>query len=363
MPKKPLFYDPAHTYDENYEEGPWGDFRGVEIGDGESYGEFFGHTLTSPVGIGAGILPTNRHIRAAVEARFDPVTYKTVRSIPRESHPFPNMVRLYPKGADIHPDDTVLGDPDMSGFDVTRDGATNSFGVPSKTPDVWQPDLRQAVAATRGKATLIASFMGTMREGMTRDGYIEDFVATAKLVAETGVPVMEVNLSCPNISGIHGLVCHDIETSTTILEALREAKGNTPMLVKIAYFPPDAPLELLLEAMHRYADGVVAINAIHVKVVDRDNKQLLPGDSSRLYSGTCGRTVRWAGLAMAERMVSYKRKKGWKDFMVVGVGGVTTAEDWKLYKEKGVDVVESVTGANWRPELANEIRYDISAKT
>ncbi len=359
-----MFYDPTKSYDVNYAEGPWGEIRDVrKKDDSRTYGDLFGEALTSPLGIGAGILPTSRHIRAAVEAGFDPVTYKTVRRRERASNPFPNMVRLYPEGADIYPDDTVLGDPDMSDIDVTKDGVTNSFGVPSMDASAWQPDLARAVAGTKGKATLIASFMGTMREGMTREEYVADFVETAKLVLQTGVPIMEVNLSCPNISGVHGLVCHDIETSTAILEALHTAKGNTPLLVKIAYFPPEAPLEALLDAIHSYANGVVAINAIHAKVVDRAGKQLLPGDASRLYSGTCGTTVRWAGLEMARRIVSYKKKKGWKDFVVVGVGGVTAPEDYHLYNVLGVDVVESVTGANWRPELAGEIRNDLSEKT
>lgn len=363
MPERPFFYDPTHTYEENYQEGPWVGFGAFHKDDTKTYGTLFGHVLTSPVGIGAGILPTSRHIRAAVEAGFDPVTYKTVRKGARESNPYPNMVRLYPEGTDIHPDDTVLGDPDMRNFDVIRDGATNSFGVPSKDSSVWQPDLSLAARETKGKATLIASFMGTMRDDMTREEYIVDFMETARLIKETDAPVLEVNLSCPNISGVHGLVCHDVGTSTAILEALHGAKGNTPLLVKIAYFPAEGPLEELLESIHSYADGVVAINAIHAKVVDRDGKQLLPGDASRLYSGTCGRAVRWAGLEMAERIVSYKKRRNWKDFMVVGVGGVTTVEDYSAYKTMGVDVVESVTGANWRPELASEIRYDVSKKT
>lgn len=358
-----MFYDPSKTYEDNYAHGPWGDFGAIRARrDGNSYGSFFGHSLTSPLGVGAGILPTSRHIQAAVDAGFDPVTYKTVRRTQRPSNPFPNMVRLYPKGEDIHPDDTVLGDPDMSRFDVTKDGATNSFGVPSRDGSVWQPDLARAVRQTQGKVMLVASFMGTMREGMTREDYIADFVETGRLVKETGAPVLEVNLSCPNISGIHGLVCHDIETSTAILQAIGGVKGETPLLVKIAYFPRENEdnLQKLLESMHEYADGVVTINAIHAKVVDRDGKQLLPGDASRLYSGTCGRAVRWAGLEMAERIVSYKKKKDWNDFVVVGIGGVTTVEDWKRYRAIGVDVVESVTGANWRPELENEIRRSLA---
>lgn len=357
-----MFYDPRRTYEENYAHGPWGVF-GEAARDGKTYGDLFGHALTSPIGIGAGILPTRRHIEAAVAAGFDPVTYKTVRLRERPANPFPNMVRLYPGGGDIRPDDTVLGDPDMSGFDVTRDGATNSFGVPSRDVSVWQSDLAAAVAAARDKATIIASFMGTMQEGMTRAAYIADFVETAHRVKETDVAVMEVNLSCPNISGVGGLVCHDISLSRDILKALQSVKGAVPLLVKIAYFAPHEPLEELLEAIRRYADGVVAINAIHVRVVDARGAQLLPGGASRLYSGACGRVVRWAGLEMAERIVSYRKRRAWSGFVVVGVGGVTAPEDYQRYKDAGVDVVESVTGANWKTGLADEIRDYLSAKT
>src|SRR3989344_8890333 len=105
-----------------------------------------------------------------------------------------------------------------------------------------------------------------------------------------------------------------------------------------------------------YAEGVAAINTIQAKVVDEQGKQILPGSPVRLYSGICGSAIKWAGLEMAERIVTYKNQKGGKDFVVVGVGGVVEPADYFRYKDIGVTAVQSATGAMWRPELAKEIR-------
>jgi dihydroorotate dehydrogenase len=59
---------------------------------------------------------------------------------------------------------------------------------------------------------------------------------------------------------------------------------------------------------------------------------------------------------MVERIMEYKKRKGWKDFTVVGVGGVVKPEDYFSYKKLGCDAVMSATGAMWRPTLAQEIR-------
>jgi dihydroorotate dehydrogenase len=62
---------------------------------------------------------------------------------------------------------------------------------------------------------------------------------------------------------------------------------------------------------------------------------------------------------MAERMVEYKKKKNWRDFTIVGVGGVTKPEDYQRYMNIGVNAVQSATGAMWNPNLAMEIRKNL----
>lgn len=355
------FYDAGKSYEENYEHGPFGSFRNPppELPKPKPF-DFFGYVVDIPFGIPAGPLLNGKFIQAAWDWGYSIATYKTVRGNEYPCHPFPNVIRVHAPGKNIYPGDTVRGEADAHSIDVTTDGITNSFGVPSKPVNVWDADVVQTLKHMKKGNILILSFMGTKKEGMSRDEYIQDFAAACSMARKTGAPILEVNFSCPNV-GKEGLICNDIETSRDILEALKHAKGSTPLLVKIGYFKKEQQedLEKLLDAIHANAQGVAAINTIQAKVIDEFGNQVLPGSPVRIMSGICGAAIRWAGLEMAERIMAMKRKKGWKDFVVVGVGGVTTPDDFFAYMKLGVDAVQSATGAMWRPELAIEIRKQL----
>lgn len=354
------FYDATKSYEENYDNGPFGLFADpsfvVEIKK-KSSSSFFGYAIDLPFGIPAGPLLNSRFMIAAWRAGFCVNTYKTVRSETYPCHPYPNVIPVKSSTNDIHPQETVIGLPPTNDIDVEKEGVTNSFGVPSKPPEVWQRDVREAIDHMPSGRVCILSFMGLKKASMSRDAYIEDFVSAYRLSQETGAPICEVNLSCPNF-GSEGLICHDLQMASDVLEALHGAKKNTPLLVKIGYFPSDRQndLEALLDRIHTFADGVVAINTIPAVVLDEHGNQALPGSSVRRVSGICGVAIRWAGLETAERIVAVKQKHGWKDFVVVGVGGVVSPDDYIAYMKRGVDAVQSAVGAMWRPTLADEIQ-------
>lgn len=356
------FYDPTRSYDENYVDGPFGLFReSPQFPLKKGSYEFFGTKIDIPFGIPAGPLLNSAYVEGAWRWGYSIPTYKTVRGNVYPTHPYPNVIRVATDKRDILPGETVIGDLHVENIVVEKDGITNSFGVPSKDPSVWQVDVRQALVDMPKGNTMILSFMGTKTQEMSREQYIEDFVRACMLAKETGVPVLEVNFSCPNF-GKEGLICQDLETSRDILEALHRAKGNVPLLVKIGYFGETQRegLNKLIEAIHEYADGVCAINTISAKVVDKDGNQALPGNPVRLSSGICGSTIAWAGLEMAEYITNYRHNKVWKDFVVIGVGGVTKVEDYLAYMKLGVDVVQSATGAMWKPDLAIQIRNEVN---
>ena len=54
-------------------------------------------------------------------------------------------------------------------------------------------------------------------------------------------------------------------------------------------------------------------------------------------------------------MKKIRDEKGFK-FSITGVGGVTSPEDYKEFRDGGADVVMSATGAMWNPKLAQEIK-------
>lgn len=355
------FYDATQSYEDNYDHGPFGLFASQPKKSipTPAHSQFLGYDLALAFGIPAGPLLNGRFVEAAWRWGFSLATYKTVRGGVYPCHPFPNVIKVTKKGK-VLPGDALIGDTRMGSVEVTRDGITNSFGVPSKEPKVWQQDVVKTLRSQKKGNLLILSFMGTKKEDMKKDEYVQDFARTCTLARKTDAPVLEVNFSCPNV-GKEGLICNDVATSRTILEALAKAKGNTPLLVKIGYFAKEeqSSLEALLGAIHKYADGVVAINTIQAKVTDKKGNQILPGSPVRLYSGVCGAAIRWAGFEMARRIVSVKRRREWKDFVVVGVGGVTSARDYASYMSLGVDAVQSATGAMWNQHLA----YDILSKT
>ena len=46
---------------------------------------------------------------------------------------------------------------------------SNSFGVPSHSPDAWQPDMRAAIEAAGPGQVLVPSFQGSRVEGMSEE--------------------------------------------------------------------------------------------------------------------------------------------------------------------------------------------------
>lgn len=358
------FYNPLLTYETNYRYGPFGYFLdAVDVELPKQPTSFLGYSVDIPFGIASGPLLNSRFIQAAWNHGYSIATYKTVRTEPVEAHPYPNIVRIdATEDHIIEPNELVYGSLDLSTFNVRRDGITNSFGVPSKVADEWQTDVNDCLKTMKEGNILIVSFMGTQHNNMNRDELVDDYVKACRLTAEANAPILEVNTSCPNV-GKAGMICHDVSMLGDLLEAIHPVKKNNPLLVKLGYYSLDQQekLEDVLTSIHRYAQGVVAINTIQARVVDYDGKQQLPGNEARVVSGVCGAPIRWAGLEMAERIVAYKKKKGWKDFVVVGVGGVVSPEDYFTYMKLGVDAVQSATGAMWNPTLAIEIREQMTA--
>jgi dihydroorotate dehydrogenase (NAD+) catalytic subunit len=342
-------YNPLLSYEENYERGPFGEFAkpGFPERAGDPRFSFLGAKVRLPFGIPAGPLVNGNFVRAALDHGFDIPVYKTVRTRAYKSHPWPNVLPVHVEG-DLDTGRTLVAEADYK----EPLSITNSFGVPSMSPDVWQPDLAACVAHAREGQLVVGSYQGTLPEHGGAAEYIADFRLGARLMRETGVRAVEVNFSCPN-EGTANLLCFDVKRSRAVVEAIRKELGDTPLMIKIAYFRDDMRLEELVCAIGPHVQAITAINTVSAEIVDANGKQALPGEG-RLMSGVCGRSIRWAGLAMTGKLKHLRETLG-MNFAIVGVGGVTTAEDYAAYCDAGADAVMSATGAMWNPRLAKEI--------
>ncbi len=350
------FYDPTKSYEENYEKGPFGAFSDGKIyrQEGEPSYNFLGHKIFLPFGIPAGPILNSNFAKAAFDKGFDIVVYKTIRSDTYPCHPFPNVLAIHPQTKLTLEE---LQKPLVADANYHEPlSITNSFGVPSKKPEVWQEDIRKAIGYAGKGQVLVLSFMGTVKENQTQQEFIDDYVLAAKLAHETGAKILEVNLSCPNI-GNEGLVCYNEKVTEKICKGIRSVIGNTPLILKIGYFEDDTALEKIAMIANEYANSIAGINTLQATVVNERGEQALPG-KMRLRSGVCGTSIKWAGIETVKRLKKIKEKNNFT-FSIEGVGGVIKPEDYVEYKNAGADSVMSATGAMWDPYLAQKIKMSL----
>lgn len=357
MASQTVLYDPAKTFDDNFDQGPFPTSNEPPYQEqGEPTHTFLGKKVYSLFGIPAGPLPTSKHTTYAFERGFDIVTYKTQRSVEFPCNEFPNIVYL-----DVDGDLTLekAAQP-LVGHTSTSEPAdkltiTNSFGNPSHGPGYWVDDLKKAVENRGEGQFLIASVVGTIQPGFSSQDYYEDFAHAAALAAGTGVDAIEVNLSCPNVAS-EGVICYTKAAVIDICRMTKEKIGDLPLIAKVGYYSPEQQslLESIVEDTKDYVAAFGVINTIQAAIVDENGNQLLPGEG-RLKSGVCGAGVKWAGLDMTKRLAQLRKEKGYM-YEIIGIGGVMNPADYREYIDSGADAVQSATGAMWNPDLAAQIK-------
>ena len=294
------------------------------------------------------------------ERGFDILTYKTVRTKERKVHKFPNWAFISDPSnlRDRNFEEPLVAEVQYWASDPTEVTMVNSFGIPSSSPSIWQPDVVKAKAALGPRQVLIVSVVGTTpsSEG-SLDNLIDDFVRAAELAKEAGADIVELNFSCPNIPGHReGEVYRSPEISAAITQAVREAIRDTPIFMKIGYLD-EGLLSSVVHANAHFVQGVVAINTVSMRVKNVFGDDFFP--SSRGYkrstAGISGSSIKPLAMEVV-RNLGELRKKFQYDFDILAVGGVTTGRDVQEYLNLGANGVQSCTGAWINPNLAIETR-------
>lgn len=341
-------YDIHKSYEENYDKGPFFEDGIPERPALSSKIKFFDLEVNSPLGVPAGPLLNSNWIKLYAELGWDIPVYKTVRTVEYNCHPAPNCVfadvshQLGPTdiGGDLQ---TLNEDPDRV-EDLT---ITNSFGMPSKAPEIWMSDVEKSNNYLKAGQVMVVSVVGTPGEGKD---LISDYVRCAEMAKEAGAKVIEVNYSCPNVCSGEGSVFADPELSSSISKAVKKAIGSTPLMIKMGVFSNLIKFAEVVEANARYVDGIAGINTVSMKVYNPEGKQALPG-KGRLSSGLCGSGIHDVSQMFTEQLAALRAEKKY-DFLICGVGGIMTEADIDQRLGGGADIVMSATGAMWDPMLA-----------
>lgn len=286
-----------------------------------------GLVFDSPFGVAAGF-DKNAVMTGGLHALgFGHVEIGTVTAIAQEGNPKPRLFRLI--------EDRAL---------INRMGFNNAGAAAAAR--------RLARARRRPRRTVLGANIGKSRV-VDVDAATADYVQSTREVAPVA-DYLVVNVSSPNTPGLRGLQA--VETLRPLLEAVRDAAGVTPLLVKIAPDLPDDEIEAIARlAVDLALAGIVVTNT----TIAREPLTTDPAVVAAMGpGGLSGAPLRQRSLAVL-RVVRAVVPEG---FCVISAGGVETADDVRERLAAGADLVQGYTAFIYRgPFWARQINRALAA--
>ncbi|MDR6165966.1 dihydroorotate dehydrogenase [Microbacterium paludicola] len=278
--------------------------------------EALGLVFDSPFGVAAGFDKNAVMVRGLGALGFGHVEVGTVTAKPQDGNSRPRLFRLI--------QDRAL---------INRMGFNNrgASAAASRLRRLRRGNTHSVVGANIGKSRVVDVENATA-----------DYVESTRLVAPEA-DYLVVNVSSPNTPGLRGLQA--VETLRPLLEAVRDAAGATPLLVKIAPDLADDEVTAIAEmAVDAGLAGLIATNT----TISRDGLLADEATIERIGAGgLSGAPLRRRALEVL-RLV---RSAVPREFCVIAAGGVETAADVQERLAAGADLVQGYTAFIYRGPL------------
>ncbi len=168
---------------------------------------------------------------------------------------------------------------------------------------------------------------------------------------DDGFDGFELNLSCPNDTKLGGRPFSlDGEALAAVVAGVRR-RTQRPVLVKLAPNDPDIAATAVV-AEENGADGLTLINTLPGLVLDPETGKPAVGAGS---GGLSGPAVRAVGV------YSVWRARARVGIPVVGVGGISTAEDAVQYLRAGASLVQVGTASFADPRTGERLVRNLAS--
>lgn len=336
--------------------------------------QFLGFVLNSPFGASASVITsTASRVRYLTASGCDVITFKTVRSDQLDGHPPQNIfccskdVPLFKPGSIIP--NVVVGEE--SEVFSPKFGMMNRFGMPSRFPEVWQPEFQAAKAIMKEGQLLILSVVPTAKPTDHESVLIDDAIRIVEYALKAGAEVIEINCSCPNCSGMEGELFRNIDLVEKICRAVARVAGATKILLKIGYLA-ERDLSEFVGRTAPFVHGYSAINTVPVEGLRQGQYGLVPAfGTPGLKAGLSGPPIFRFGLECVRNLVKIRETEQLGHIGIIGIGGAMTPSNVQSYLDAGADVVQcanaffvdSLFGITVRKFLDQQlIRNSISAE-
>ena len=287
-----------------------------------------GIEFPSPFGVAAGFDKDARGIRGLGLLGFGHVEVGTITARAQPGNPRPRLFRLIPDRAVIN----------RMGF--------NNVGAEAVV-------RRLRIAGRRRNRPVIGVNIGKSRAVDVRDA-VADYLQSTRLLAPLA-DYLVVNVSSPNTPGLRGL--QELDKLTPLLEAVRDAAGATPVLVKIAPDLSDEEARRIAALVVRLGlDGIMATNT----TLSREGLRTEPAVVTAAGEGGL------SGAPLASRaleLLRVFRAEVFPGMCIISVGGVETGADVAQWLAAGATLVQGYTGFLYRgPGWARQINLYLAAE-
>jgi len=180
---------------------------------------------------------------------------------------------------------------------------------------------------------------------------VSEYVQGARLLDETDVDMVELNISCPNVKSGGMTFGLEPETAASLTRQVRKAVSKKPLMVKLSPNAPDIAA-VAQACVSAGADALSLVNTFKAMAIDINTRKPVFDNISAGLSGPCIKPI-------ALRMVweLYEAVK----VPIVGIGGIACAVDALEYLLAGAVAIQVGSATFAHPPAMNEITSGIKA--
>ncbi len=222
----------------------------------------------------------------------------------------------------------------------TPSGLMNSIGL--QNPGIPHFIEHELPAMLKLKPVTIANLSGS-----TLESYIEG----AKLLDKTEVPIIELNISCPNVStggAAFGMSCSSANEITRAIRAITKK----PLIVKLTPQASDV-VGVALTCIEAGADGISLCNSFQAVAIDIEKGRPV---FDNVKAGFGGPAIRPIALKLVYEVCSaIKQLPKEKQVPVLGIGGIATWQDAVEFIMAGATAIQVGTNTFANPNSMIEI--------
>jgi len=174
---------------------------------------------------------------------------------------------------------------------------------------------------------------------------VEEYVRGAELLDSSGVDMIELNISCPNVKAGGMAFGLDSKAAAEVTSAVRNAAKNKPLMVKLS--PNAGNLAAIARAcVASGADALSLVNTFKAVVIDIRNRKPV---FDNISAGLSGPAIRPIALRMVWDLYDAVKVP------IVGMGGIACADDALEFLLAGAKAVQVGSATFAHPPLMNEI--------